>query len=69
MAIGTDQRTAHDIRTILGIVIGNVQLLQDSEPLSPEQQKYASRILQGCREIAAMMDASSVRRETRTNEQ
>jgi signal transduction histidine kinase len=45
----------HDLRNALGVVMGNAQLLQESQPLTPKQQKYVVRILEASNEILAIV--------------
>lgn len=52
-------RMKHDLRTVLGVVMGNAELLQESRPLTPSQQKYAARILEASREMLGILDTRS----------
>lgn len=58
MCAASATRMSHDFRSALGIVMGNAELLHESGPLSPRQQKFAERILEASREMLAILDGS-----------
>jgi len=63
MSAGSAARTSHDLRTALNIVMGNAELLQQSSPLTANQQRYAERILEASRQMLTILDAPPFKME------
>jgi signal transduction histidine kinase len=53
-------QTFHDVRNALNVIMGNVQLLQESKPFTVQQQEYASRIVNAVREVSATLGNYSI---------
>ena len=48
-------QTFHDVRNALNVILGNAQLLQESKPLTFQQQEYTARIVNAVREVSAAL--------------
>ena len=59
MPAGTATRLKHDLRTVLGVVMGNAELLQESQ-LTPSQQNYVDRILAASRTMLEILEGRLV---------
>jgi len=55
MSSGSLAQTFHDVRNALNVIMGNVQLLQESTPLTLQQQEYTGRIVNAVREVSAAL--------------
>lgn len=55
MSFGSAPRMTHDLRTLLNVILGNAQLLQESSPLTASQQKFAARIVEASKQMTALL--------------